>query len=744
MKKIVATIVAVLLLMALAVPALANGWHMYVQEDNVKVYAEQDKNSKVVKTLDAGEKVTIEDVSRNQKWYGVVYEKKGKQRIGWIQSKYLGDNPPQSRCHHEFGKWETVTEPTCTRAGYRVRYCKKCGLMEESDIPKTGHTYGAWKVTKEATCTKPGERVRKCKVCGHEEKEEIIEPHSFGEWKVKKEATCTEEGERVRTCKVCGFEEKKAIEKTPHSYGSWEIEVEATDHSAGVRVRKCVDCGHAQREDFDPDGTLRRGDRGEAVRQVQQLLADQNYLNGGIDGIFGGGMEKSIRAFQKDQGLEVDGIAWPQTIKRLSHDFDPWQTIIVPTRFTDGVRVRICNDCGYEQRETVPAGKTIDRGSRGEDVRAVQQMLGMLGYDAGKFDGIYGKLLDTAFAAFAKDRGMEFEPGHLLPGDIDALMDAWVIEQDPASFKGEGDEDDLVNLALTVNMNDGEDIANDVCAFKWTLTNLGSEAVMYNALLLKYGEGDDSMGDVLVMDFDGVEMKPGAGNSASGAFNVASDWGEGDLHFVAAAISEKDGGKWLSNVVTFERGGAAASAGTVEPMPVDIDVNHLADGVYPAAFDPGDVLSGASGVFMNAVHIYTKDQYDAVDINLLASGDTIVVEGQAIEVETVEREDDIVIVNGGSDAGGCVLWIEDGSNVYVIVQDDDFATYTERGTTTLMLDTAAIYTDSADIERDPVTVDYPGICDALQASGSYGFDCYNTTLRIEDGKVIEIERVYNP
>ena len=61
---------------------------------------------------------------------------------------------------------------------------------------------------------------------------------------------------------------------------------------------------------YDPEGTLRRGDRGEEVREVQQLLADMDYLSaGGADGIFGAGTEKAITEFQNDQGLTPDGVA---------------------------------------------------------------------------------------------------------------------------------------------------------------------------------------------------------------------------------------------------------------------------------------------------------------------------------------------------------------------------------------------------------------------------------------------------
>ena len=70
--------------------------------------------------------------------------------------------------------------------------------------------------------------------------------------------------------------------------------------------------------------------------------------------------------------------------------------------------------------------------------------------------------------------------------------------------------------------------------------------------------------------------------------------------------------------------------------------------------------------------------------------------------------------------------------------------YTELGVTTLQIDPSATYTDSSDIEADPVKTDYDGIVDAMLASDNDSFDQYNTTVRIESGKVVEIRRVYVP
>ena len=60
---------------------------------------------------------------------------------------------------------------------------------------------------------------------------------------------------------------------------------------------------------------LRKGDKGKCVAAMQILLMGYGYHCGGYgaDGDFGSGTDASVRNFQKDHSLEVDGICGPQT-----------------------------------------------------------------------------------------------------------------------------------------------------------------------------------------------------------------------------------------------------------------------------------------------------------------------------------------------------------------------------------------------------------------------------------------------
>ena len=62
---------------------------------------------------------------------------------------------------------------------------------------------------------------------------------------------------------------------------------------------------------------LKKGSRGAAVKTLQTALKNQGYYSGKIDGIYGKGTEKAVKAFQRKNGLKADGIAGPQTQAKL-------------------------------------------------------------------------------------------------------------------------------------------------------------------------------------------------------------------------------------------------------------------------------------------------------------------------------------------------------------------------------------------------------------------------------------------
>ncbi len=62
-----------------------------------------------------------------------------------------------------------------------------------------------------------------------------------------------------------------------------------------------------------PAATLKPGDHGNAVKQLQGALSSLGYTAGTIDGVFGASTERALVAFQTAQHLSPDGVLGPAT-----------------------------------------------------------------------------------------------------------------------------------------------------------------------------------------------------------------------------------------------------------------------------------------------------------------------------------------------------------------------------------------------------------------------------------------------
>ena len=63
--------------------------------------------------------------------------------------------------------------------------------------------------------------------------------------------------------------------------------------------------------------SYQRGSTGTVVKQIQTKLKSWGYYSGSVDGVYGSATEAAVRAFQKKNGLTVDGKAGPQTLKAM-------------------------------------------------------------------------------------------------------------------------------------------------------------------------------------------------------------------------------------------------------------------------------------------------------------------------------------------------------------------------------------------------------------------------------------------
>src|SRR5919198_1080402 len=126
--------------------------------------------------------------------------------------------------------------------------------------------------------------------------------------------------------------------------------------------------------------TLSRGARGGAVRDIQARLAALGYrIDAREHGVFGPTTEQGVREFQQRRRLMVDGKVGTET----------WDEL-VEAGYSLGDRVLYLRYPYF----------------RGDDVRALQGGLNLLGFDAGREDGIFGERTDRAVHQFQRNVGL--------------------------------------------------------------------------------------------------------------------------------------------------------------------------------------------------------------------------------------------------------------------------------------------------------------------------------------------------
>ena len=108
---------------------------------------------------------------------------------------------------------------------------------------------------------------------------------------------------------------------------------------------------------------IKKGSKGDAVKKAQNALKARFYDPGPVDGIFGPKTFKAVKWYQSDRGLTADGIVGPKTWARL----DP---------------------------------PTVKKGSKGDAVRMLQQILTDFGYSPGAVDGDFGTKTEKAVKDF--------------------------------------------------------------------------------------------------------------------------------------------------------------------------------------------------------------------------------------------------------------------------------------------------------------------------------------------------------
>lgn len=180
----------------------------------------------------------------------------------------------------------------------------------------------------------------------------------------------------------------------------------------------------------------------------------------------------------------------------------------------------------------------------------------------------------------------------------------------------------------------------------------------------------------------------------------------------------------------------------IRPLP-DTTMNSLDNSVLNISFMQNDFYQNESGEMKLRMQIYSYEKFDLLDISDLKAGDTIILSGEEILVKFVERNDyGTVLINGGLDEGGFDLATDD-SGIYFVHGYSDVKSWMPVADAEFVVSETFVFHDSANLELDTVVYDAEDLVNGVPES-IFGYQPQNTTVRIENGQVVEMNRIYTP
>ena len=148
------------------------------------------------------------------------------------------------------------------------------------------------------------------------------------------------------------------------------------DGVAGSETLKRLDSVYKNADSDKDDDSLRMGDSGSAVKDLQTKLKKLGYYDGTVDSTFGSGTYAAVKAFQKKYNLTADGVAGSETLKKL--------------------------DSAYKNADSDKDDDSLRKGATGSAVKDLQTKLKKLGFYNASIDGDYGDTTVAAVKAFQK------------------------------------------------------------------------------------------------------------------------------------------------------------------------------------------------------------------------------------------------------------------------------------------------------------------------------------------------------
>ena len=278
----------------------------------------------------------------------------------------------------------TVTDPTCTAQGYTTHVCSNCNdTYVDNYVDALGHDWGDWTVVTYPTISAPGEEKRVCRRCGAVEQREI--PQLTQTTLAASNETTTPGGTATVTFKLTGnpgiwsqnfviyFPKALTVESVTAStavYSNYDMGGTSTGiiptsnermleyfNAAGIAdsskykaIAYYTDNGS---EDSHENGlivsvTFRVPESGKCLKHYDVNLFGVFADNGG-DAVNWNGDSIVPAIVYKNGGIDIpEGIDACET-----HSFGDWTVTAEPTCTSKGMKERECSVCGLIEQEEI-------------------------------------------------------------------------------------------------------------------------------------------------------------------------------------------------------------------------------------------------------------------------------------------------------------------------------------------------------------------------------------------------------
>ena len=180
-----------------------------------------------------------------------------------------------------------------------------------------------------------------------------------------------------------------------------------------------------------PHSVLKLHSKGSEVKQLQMLLAKLGY-DVSQDGIFGTGTERAVKEFQKDNGLEPDGIVGKGT----------WDALLSDDAVGSGDNSKPADTGGSSSKNP---SSLLKLNSEGEDVRKLQELLKELKYNV-DVTGVFDLKTKEAVIDFQLENGLDAD-GIVGKGTWNVLLNGNPKPHDPSNDVTDFGDSDSIKIS---------------------------------------------------------------------------------------------------------------------------------------------------------------------------------------------------------------------------------------------------------------------------------------------------------